>query len=244
MNKLELKEAQKQLEEQDRKTTLSDSDKFVVSKLKGSIVAFSVNFDRVADKISEAISKVFAGDGLLFSGIDMSSFCFKIELTPKEKEKWALFIKLAVSNAMVQLEEEQEDCPQKRGRRKLNELLGIADNHKVCSWFDMIRKKLSSFISNLKEILVCFFCALFDVAYWESRYGKAACFHKMMKAHLKEKIPSLRMFQNAVKWFAEWKRGVYSWANEKREEAEHRIWAKLHQLIKGELVKLMPQPAF
>lgn len=222
----------------------SSLEELVISRTEGGKVASSFNFDRVADKISEAISKIITGGGFVFHGIDMSSwFSFKAEPSPKEKEKWALFIKLAVSNAMAQLEEEQEDCPQKRGRHKVNELLGIADNHKVCSWFDLIRKKLSSFISSLKEILVCFFCALFDVAYWESRYGKAACFYKMMKAHLKEKIPSLRMFQNAVKWFAEWKRGVYSRKNEKAEEADHRIWAKLHQLVKGELVKLMPQPA-
>ena len=85
------------------------------------------------------------------------------------------------------------------------------------------------------------FCALFDVVCHESPHGKATCFYEMIKAHLKEKIPSKSSFQKAIKWFRGWRKEVVAWANKQKEEMKHSIWEKLHNLIMNELPQLAPQ---
>ena len=157
----------------------------------------------------------------------------------KRREQIAEWIDVAISNAMSALEEDKFIT---RGRRKIIQLLGGVENHTVCSWFDKVKSRLTRFISTMGELLVCFFTALFDLRKTESRYGKAKCYYDIMKAHLKEKIPiKLRQFQNALRWFTNWRKKSPSWSNHRAEEEKHRIWENLCQLIKGELLRLEPK---
>lgn len=188
----------------------------------------TIYFDKVVDEAYDALLDVL--------NLEFSSFDVKKSITSET-------FRSVFSSTIAKLEEEQEESLVKRGRRKIYQLLGITENKVVCSWFDVIRYKLMNFISSLKEFLVCFFCALFDLNTSECRYGRATCYYEMIKTHLKEKIPTKRMFQKALKWYTEWKKSVSSWVNAKAEEAEHRVWEKLHQLVKDELRQLEPQLA-
>lgn len=137
---------------------------------------------------------------------------------------------------------EMDIAPIKPGRPKITQLLRGFRDSRVCQWFDTVRKKFKNMIDNLKQIMVCFFCALFDVVKTDC-YGKGAYFCSMMKTHLHEKIPSTRLFQGAVRWFKDWKRGCPQWANPKSEEQTHKAWQRLYLLIMGELPRLEPQLA-
>lgn len=143
----------------------------------------------------------------------------------------------------AQEEKEEVDSIAKRGRRKIKQLLGKFKNSEVLSWFEKIRGKFRDAIVNLKELMVCFFCAVFDMTPMESRHGKATCFYEMIEAHLKEKIPSKSMFQKALKWFKGWRKEVTPWKDRKAEEEEHGIWEKLYFLIMKELPLLEPRLA-
>ena len=149
---------------------------------------------------------------------------------------------IAAAMAVLQEGDAEDDIMERRGRKKITQLLGCYRNIKVCSWFDKIRNKLKRFIDSLKELLTCFFCALFDITSSDS-YGKETCFYEMIKAHLQEKIPSMSMFQKAVKWFKGWRVEVLPWKNKKAEEGKHRLWERLCQKIKEELLRLEPQLA-
>ena len=149
---------------------------------------------------------------------------------------------VAAAVAVLQEADVEDDIMERRGRKKIRQLLGCYRNIKVCSWFDKIRNKLKRFIDSLKELLTCFFCALFDITSSDG-YGKETCFYEMIKAHLQEKIPSMSTFQKAVKWFKGWRVEVLSWKNKKAEEGKHRLWERLCQKIKEELLRLEPQLA-
>ena len=161
-------------------------------------------------------------------------------------------LKSVVEAALKRLEEQTRDefmarlaqdiaaSEEHKGRRRVEQLLGGYSNSKVCSWFDLIRARLNRFIESMKQLMVCFFSALFDLSKHESRHGRAACFYDMIRAHLKEKIPSRSTFQKALKWFKGWRKEVLAWANRKAEEEKHRIWERLLCLIKGELLRLEP----
>ena len=149
---------------------------------------------------------------------------------------------VAAAVAVLQEADAEDDIMERRGRKKIRQLLGCYRNIKVCSWFDKIRNKLKRFIDSLKELLSCFFCALFDITSSDG-YGKETCFYEMIKAHLQEKIPSMSTFQKAVKWFKGWRVEVLSWKNKKAEEGKHRLWERLCQKIKEELLRLEPQLA-
>ena len=90
-------------------------------------------------------------------------------------------------------------------------------------------------------MMVCFFCALFDLDKSETRHGRATCFYEMIKAHLKEKIPSKSLFQKSLKWFKGWRKEVISWKNRIAEEEKHRIWERLYRFIMDELPRLEPR---
>lgn len=151
-------------------------------------------------------------------------------------------IRLAVIEAINDQEGfDESDYVKKRGRRKIHQLLGRYKNNEVISWFDKIRKRFKAIIASIKELMVCFFCALFDIIPSESRHGKATSFFEIIKKHLKEEVPSKSMFQKALKWFKGWRKEVTPWKNKNAEEEEHSIWDRLYQLIKKELPKIEPQ---
>ena len=127
---------------------------------------------------------------------------------------------------------------QRRGRQKVMQLLDGYENKKVCFWFDKVREKLKLFIESMKQLLVCFFYTLFQVAKLGDGYGKETCFYEMIRAHLQEKIPSKSMFQKAVKWF----RGeTGGWINKNAEKRQRSVWEKLCKKIKKWLQALEPQ---
>lgn len=147
---------------------------------------------------------------------------------------------VAAAVAVLQEADATDNVMECRGRKKIIQLLGGHDNYEVCSWFDKIRKKLGSLAKDLLRLMVCFLYGLADIALFSS-YGKGASFYRMIKAHLQEKIPSMSMFQKAVKWFEGWRVEVLAWKNKRAEEEKHRLWEKLCQKIKEELLRLEPQ---
>lgn len=149
---------------------------------------------------------------------------------------------IAAAVAVLQKEDAADDSVKHRGRQKVMQLLGCYKDSEVCSWFDKIRKRLCNCTKDLLRLMVCFFCGLADIVLFRS-YGRGACFYRMIKAHLQEKIPSMSMFQKAVKWFKGWRVEVLSWKNKKAEEGKHRLWERLCQKIKEELLRLEPQLA-
>ena len=164
-------------------------------------------------------------------------------LIRKKETAWDIFQYSLFKELNKEDEESISTRIAKRGRNKIKQLIGGYENNKICSWFDIIREKFKLYINNLTELMVCFFCSLFEIRTLESRHGKAVCFYEMIKAHIKDNIPSLSMFQKSLKWFNGWRKEVVSWINLKAEEAKHRIWEKLKRLIKNELLQLEPQLA-
>ena len=170
--------------------------------------------------------------------------CFEssFEKTFKKQVWLTEQIQQAIIGAIeAQEESEEADSIAKRGRRKIKQLLGKFKNSEVVSWFDRVRTKFNKVVESLKELMVCFFCAVFDMTPSESRHGKATCFYEMIKSHLKEKIPSESMFQKSLKWFKGWRIEVAPWKNKQAEEQEHRIWERLYQLILKELPFIEPK---
>ena len=178
--------------------------------------------------------------------------CFEssFENTFKKQVRLTEQIQQAIIGAIeAQEESEETDNIAKRGRRKIQQLLGKFKNTEVVSWFDRIRVKFNKVVESLKELMTCFFCAVFDMIPSESRHGKATCFYEMIKAHMKdkipkEKIPSESMFQKALKWFKGWRIEVAPWKNKQAEEEEHSIWERLYQLILKELPFIEPRLAY
>lgn len=172
----------------------------------------------------------------------VEKFAENFEKMEKESALFKSEIQNVVSTmvAMLQEADAKDNIVERRGRKKITQLLGCYEDKKVCSWFDKIRRRLKCIIDNMTELMVCFFCALFNIVPSGDGYGKATYFHKMIGKHLKEKIPLINMFQKAVKWFREWKD---SKENKKYEERKHRLWDRLYQKIKDELLRLEPQLA-
>lgn len=224
----------------ERRTT-SDKislDDFVITKKGSDKECYAL--DVVVSAISKSMSSL---DVSIFRG--MPGFEISFEKTLKKQALLTEQIQQAIIGAIEAQEEyEETDSIAKRGRRKIQQLLGKFKNSEVVSWFDRIRAKFNKVVESLKELMVCFFCAVFDTIPSESRHGKATCFYEMIKSHLKEKIPSESMFQKALKWFKGWRIEVAPWKNKQAEEEEHNIWERLYQLILKELPFIEPKLAY
>ncbi len=196
------------------------------------------------DIVVSAISKSLANLDIMNMG-GMHNIEFSIEKAIKKRAMLTEQIQQTIIGVIeAQDESEEVDNISKRGRRKIQQLLGKFKNSEVVSWFDRIRTKFNKVVESLKELMVCFFCAVFDLKSSESRHGKAVCFYKMIEAHLKEKIPSMSTFQKALKWFKGWRIEVTAWKNKQAEEEKHSIWEQLFQLILKELPFIEPRLAF
>lgn len=210
---------------------------FLVVKRDSSISSFSL--DKVIDAITKSICSIELKNFHSMGDISLSiGSVLDDPYVITEHVKQAV-----VEECMAQMESEENESLVKRGRRKINQLLNSFKNSEVVSWFDKIRTKFADAIANLKELMVCFFCALFKTSPSESRHGKATFFYKMIEAHLKEKIPSMSMFQKALKWFKGWRIEVTPWKDKRAEEEEHGIWERLYLLIMKELPILEPRLA-
>lgn len=217
----------------DRKSMTDNSSKlknFVITKKDGNkkCIALDVVFSAINKSIATSI------DILNFGG--MHDFEDYIEKALMKQASITEGVQRTILGFLEDLEESEEtDNIAKRGRRKIQQLLGKFKNSEVVSWFNRIRTKFNKVIENLIELMVCFFCAVFDVIPSESRYGKATCFYEMIKSHLKEKIPSKSLFQKSLKWFKGWRKEVDPWENKQAEEKKHGIWERLYRLILNEL---------
>ncbi len=130
-----------------------------------------------------------------------------------------------------------------RGKPKTERLLGEFDNEEVLSWYDKVCSRFKKFVGSIKQILCCFFCAVFDTVCTEEPYQKVACYHRIMMDHIKEKIPCLRTIQNGIKWFRSWKDSVLRWKDKTKERAKHDVWERLYEKIKVYLPQLEPSLA-
>lgn len=215
------------------RSTTSDRislDDLIITKKGGDKKCYALK------TIISIFSKSLADSLAIMNCGKMRSIEISIEEALKKQAMLTDQIQQAIIGAIeAQEESEETDNIAKRGRRKIQQLLGKFNNSEVVSWFDRIRSKFNKVIENLKELMVCFFCAVFDVIPSESRHGKATCFYEMIKSHLKEKIPSESLFQKSLKWFKGWRIEVAPWKNKQAEEEEHSIWERLYQLILKEL---------
>ena len=105
---------------------------------------------------------------------DCSRKVISFENTFKKQALLTEQIQQAIIGAIeAQKESEETDNIAKRGCRKVQQLLGKFKNSEVVSWFERIRAKFNKVVESLEELMVCFFCAVFDIIPSESRHGKA-----------------------------------------------------------------------
>lgn len=139
-------------------------------------------------------------------------------------------------------DDEADAQPKSSGRKLVERLVDGVENYVICSWYDTICHKLKLFLNEVKQ-LCTFFCALFDFMKIMPPYGRVACYHRMMKDHIKEKIPCVKSLQNGVKWFWDWKKRIRAWKDKRWEVDKFNAWDWLYNLIMGELPQLQPSLA-
>lgn len=143
----------------------------------------------------------------------------------------------------------KEEDKRKRGRPIIKRLCEkISDSNvvkmaKKC-YMNIYRKALKM-AQNITQYLVCFLYSLFDLPDNETEtvYGKVSYFHRIMSSIKGIKIPTVRMLQDRLKWFMEWRAAVIRTAKEMKEEKIHRAWEKLVERIKRQFEFLIPQYA-
>ncbi len=195
-----------------------------------------------ADYLATAIAKSFAQiEGLTAEHLDL--FCTDMSLELKIPNDYTFLFKQMVLEEYRKIDYEYGNS-NRRGKRIVEKLLGRFENQEVCSWFDKLYSIFNNVVNSLKQILCCFFWALFDLVTTENPFQKVACFYRLMKGHIKDKIPGLRTIQNGIKWFKGWRKEVVAWKNRLKEEYEHGLWERLYQLIKEQLPQLEPKLAF
>ncbi len=216
-----------------------ESIDFVARKKDGSVYSFS------ADKIFRAIAVL--ENNYFECESTAIEFCTnydpKYDVAAPEADDSRSVIQFALEEYLRSKGEAVERLSRKRGRRSVEQLLSNCKNEEVCSLFDKISTRFKRYFSKLKQIICCFFCALFDIVTTESPYGKETCYYKIIKSHIGEKIPSMGTIQKGIKWFWGWSKGVLSWKDRTKEKQEHDIWARLYHLIMGELPRLQPSLA-
>ncbi len=195
----------------------------------------------LAEKITSALAHAFWGIDAKESKV--SSFFKIIEERLSEQSELTALIQNSVIEKYRELERADAEN-YTRGKRKVERLLGGYENHEVTSWFDKIRSHFKKVIGSIKQMLCCFFCALFDIVYTEEPYQKVACYHRIMMEHIKEKIPCLKTIQDGIKWFRSWKVSVLRWKDKAKEGKKHEVWEHLYAMIKGYLPQLEPSLAY
>lgn len=112
------------------------------------------------------------------------------------------------------------------------------------SIYQKIYKKSIQKAQGLAQYLVCFVCSLFRVDTTDVVDGRVAHFHRIIGEHVKKKVmPSLRALQRGVQWLQDKTRVFFRTLNERKEEAKHKAWEALEEIIYGHLMALAPQYA-
>lgn len=206
--------------------------------LDSVIPEISEDFHDVLEVFWDSMPK----DGFpLFSGISEEAI-IEIRKIVEEQLEWFNAISELSVDKCAQLEDkEEEQQPGRRGRSVIKRLLGYCDNKEVCRWYDIVKRKLKRFFSNLTQQLCCFFLALFEVVEESDGYQKVACYYRLMKEHIREKIPNLRTLQREIKWFTEWRKGYSLWTHPQQEEQKHSLWTKLKMRIKNVLLEIISE---
>ncbi len=190
-----------------------------------------------SEKIASALAHAFRGIDAKESKVSSFFNIFNERLS--EHSEFTALIQKSVIEKFRELEK-ADAKNNTRGKRKVERLLGGYENHEVTSWFDKVRRHFKKVIGSFKQMLCCFFCALFDIVYTEEPYQKVACYHRIMKGHIKEKIPCLKTIQNGIKWFRSWKVSAVRWKDKVKEANKHEVWERLYAMIKGYLPQLEP----
>lgn len=108
--------------------------------------------------------------------------------------------------------------------------------------YNRIYNKAITTAKNLGQVLVCFICALFRVVKTQTPYGRIEHFHRLLKGHLK-KLPSVRTLQTGVQWLTDKTKTFFRCVNHRAEEAKHKAWEALEEMIFGHISNLAPQYA-
>lgn len=145
-------------------------------------------------------------------------------------------------------EPEENDKPRGRGRPVIEQLCSMFRDAAIWPMaktiFRKIYKKSIQQATNLAQYLVCFICGLFRIVETEEPYGRVAYFHKLMKEHFsKRMMPAVRTLQTGVQWLKDKTKTFFRCAKRKQEEAKHKAWEELENMIYGHLVELAPQYA-
>lgn len=177
----------------------------------------------------------------IFSGMSEEITNKLRKVIEEQLEQLNAISELSVDKCAQLEDKEEEQQPGRRGRSVIKRLLGYCDNKEVCRWYDIVKRKLKRFFSNLTQQLCCFFLALFEVVEESVGYQKVACYYRLMKEHIREKIPNLRTLQREIKWFTEWRKGYSLWTHPQQEEQKHSLWAKLKMRIKIVLLEIISE---
>lgn len=140
------------------------------------------------------------------------------------------------------------DKPRGRGRPVVTQLCSMFRDAAIWPMvktiFRRIYKKSIQQATNLAQYLTCFLCGLFRIAETEEPYGKVSYFHKLMKGHFtKAMMPAVRTLQTGVQWLKDKTKTCFRCAKQTQEEAKHKAWEVLEDIIYGHLVELAPQYA-
>ncbi len=191
-----------------------------------------------ASILAEAISSSWRELEPLFHSYEESSLGIITRILTRDSNITNIFVHSVIEK--YEIIERECSTTRNRGKRIVQRLLGNYENHVVCSWFDKLCNLLKSVIGNIGQMLCCFFWALMDTVKSENPNQKGACFYRMMKDHIKDKIPSKSSIQKGIKWFRGWRKEVVSWKDKAKEELKHKIWEQLYNRIKEILPQIEP----
>ena len=137
--------SQKSMSNEERTTSNRFAlDNLVITKKDGDKKYYALDF------VVSAISKSLASFDL-FNSERMHSIEISFEKALKKQALLTEQIQQAIIGAIeAQEESEETDNIAKRGRRKIQQLLGKFKNCEVISWFDRIRTKLNKVVESLK----------------------------------------------------------------------------------------------
>ena len=144
------------------------------------------------------------------------------------------------------LSELEDETTRGRGRPVIEQLCSMFRDAAIWPMakdvFKRIYHKAITTATNLTQYLVCFICALFRVVKTEEPYGRIEHFHRLLKGYLK-KLPAVRTLQSGVQWLKDKTKTFFRCAKRQAEEAKHKAWETLEEIIFGHIGNLAPQYA-
>lgn len=140
----------------------------------------------------------------------------------------------------------EDDKPRGRGRPVIEQLCSKFSDAAIWPMAKTIFRKIYNYsiqkATNLAQYLVCFVCSLFRIHDTEEVYGRVGHFHRLIKEHFSQKMmPAVRTLQSGIRWLKDKTKTFFRNKNEEAEEARHKAWEALEEIIFGHMVELAPQ---